>query len=213
MKKHTPITEVFEVINTAHLSSLSHGSKEPATDLRKWLIDNRTNMSPECATFLNELGVKKKGFALALKQWFSQYHQRQCFIREHEGKPPIDWLSSFGEKWSAKGGVFYFQSDGEKSFTDEEVRQAHKIGVVSVSECSNDGGNIHLEVLVGSKAKLQPVLKLLDQCALPIEKMSAGAQNSVMHIELQPPTVSELNRVVSETALPHYASILLKQPV
>lgn len=212
MKNHVPIYEIFEVINTAHLSSLCRGSKEPAADLRKWLVDNRNNMSPECATFLNELGVTKKGFAMSLKKWFSQYHHRQSFVRAHDGKDDIDWLKSFGGQWQEMGGVFYFQSEGEKCFDDQEVRQAHKVGVISVVEKDSDSGcKFVLEALVAGKAKLNAILSLLDKCGIPIADIAADKSQTIVSITITSPGESEFNRVVKEAELPQYASQLLKK--
>ncbi len=206
MKPHPPIKEIFDAVNTAHLSSLISPSPEPAADIRKWLVANRKYMSPECVSLLNELGVTKKGFALALKRWFSQYQLRQNFIKKHDDKPDEEWLKTFGIQWQHKGGVFNFYDGTEIEFTSEEIRQAHKMGVITAIK--KEGG-FELEVLVSSKQKLNPIVQLLDQCAIPIVKLTPGGKLSVVHVLLESPTKSEFNQLVKTLDLPLYAQKLI----
>lgn len=209
-RTQAPIVEIFEVIDNAYLSGLVNGSSQPTADVRKWLAANRKSMSQECATFFNELGVKNKGFALALKQWLVQYQARQSFIQTHESKSDKEWLASFGKKWIAQGGVFYFQSDGEKKFEGDEVRRAHKVGVVSVAPEKDNPQNQHsLEVLVANKTQLNAVLKLLDRCALPVVSVNAGEERSVINIVLSSPTHSTFNKIIKQTPIPVFGNVLL----
>ena len=209
-RTQAPIVEIFEVIDNAYLSGLVNGSSQPTADVRKWLAANRKSMSQECATFFNELGVKKKGFALALKQWLLQYQERQSFIQHHEGKADDAWLASFGQKWHAQGGVFYFQDEGEKAFEDDEVRRAHQVGVVCVAQVAKAESECHcLEVLVANRSQLNAVLKLLDRCALPVVSVNAGEEKSVINIVISSPTQSEFNQIIRQTQLPIFGNVLL----
>ncbi|MBT79426.1 MAG: hypothetical protein CL587_03445 [Alteromonadaceae bacterium] len=211
MRKPIPISEIFDLINTAHLSSLMAGSREPAVDIRKWLLANRSEMSPECAQFLNHLGLKKKGFSLALKRWVSQFKERQRFIQAQADNQDHQWLLAFGEKWKEMGGVFFTESGEDRHFTEEEIKKTARAGAITLlNEAHEDGLFINvLEVMVSNVAKLNPIYSLLDRCGLPIVNITTANNKTVVHIAIGSPSASEFNLHIQQCQLPQFADALL----
>ncbi len=179
--------------------------------IRKWLISNRASMSPECANFFSDLGVKQKGFLKNLRKWMSQYKQRQEFINKMENRGDEEWISCACEAWEALGGVYVRTVDGPGVLAKDDERAAFSVGVVTHYPANSSEHYSHvIEASLPSQKQMSVFIRLLDSCAIPVVGTRKPKTNEVATIfAISSPSTDPLNRKVKDLRLPTLANALL----
>lgn len=208
MKQTNIIPEVFSKLDTALLSAQMNASKDVAGDARRWLLENKSELSQGAYRMLVDLGVKKKGFNLTLKKWFKQYQKRREFILDNTDSSDKEWCLAMGKEWLLSGGVFFDKEGDDIALSADEMKGAFRKGMLTLLNESTDSYTNVIEVAVGSPQKFNAVLSLMDRCALPIGQIKRVKERNVTYLVLTSPNESLFNAMIAKTELPAYAKLV-----
>lgn len=205
MKHINVIPEIFSLLDTALLSAYSQGSKEPAYSARQWIIENKNSISAEAYKLLTSFGLKKKGFNIDLKKWLSQYAARRAFILNNQESSDKEWAIKMGQDWESAGGVFFIgNEDDGQLLSPSIIKAAQKKGVITLLECDQEESKITFELAMSQQKHYHAMIAHFDRCAVPIVKNERSKTGTTL-LHCSSPRLNQLNKLVSETALPFYA--------